>query len=53
MLGAMELPFVVVSARLILGEPITVSGAAGIALILSGVVLAEYGARQKAADRST
>jgi Predicted permease, DMT superfamily len=53
MLGAMELPFAVVSARLILGEPISVSGIAGIILILGGIVLAEYGARQKAADRST
>lgn len=45
MLGAMELPFAVVSAWLILGEPISVSGIAGIVLILGGIVLAEYGAR--------
>ncbi|WP_336791029.1 EamA family transporter [Paenibacillus sp. MMO-177] len=47
MLGATELPFAVVSAWLILGEPITLIGAAGILLILGGIVLAEYGARLK------
>lgn len=46
MLGATELPFAVLSAWLILGEPITLIGTAGILLILGGVVLAEYGARR-------
>ncbi|WP_127492407.1 EamA family transporter [Paenibacillus glycanilyticus] len=45
MLGATELPFAVVSAWLILGEPITLIGTAGILLILGGIVVAEYGAR--------
>ncbi|ACT04242.1 DMT family transporter [Paenibacillus sp. JDR-2] len=45
MLGATELPVAVVSAWLILGEPITLIGTAGILLILGGIVVAEYGAR--------
>nr|WP_283094618.1 DMT family transporter [Paenibacillus sp. ATY16] len=45
MLGATELPFAVVSAWLILGEPITLIGTAGILLILGGIMVAEYGAR--------
>ncbi|MGO4108621.1 EamA family transporter [Paenibacillus sp. YAF4_2] len=45
MLGAMELPFAVVGAWLILGEPISLGGIAGIVLILGGIVCAEYGSR--------
>ncbi|TCM90941.1 threonine/homoserine efflux transporter RhtA [Paenibacillus sp. BK033] len=45
MLGATELPFAVISAWLILGEPITLTGTGGILLILGGIVVAEYGAR--------
>ncbi|MCM3631045.1 DMT family transporter [Paenibacillus glycanilyticus] len=47
MLGAMELPFAVVSAWLILGESISLSDIIGIVLILGGVVLAEYGSRRR------
>ncbi|GLX68573.1 DMT family transporter [Paenibacillus glycanilyticus] len=51
MLGAMELPFAVVSAYLILGEPVSLRAVAGILLILGGIVLAEYGSwHKKAAD---